>query len=197
MPATPARRAIAQAEKREALLNASFELFRTRGLADTTVEEITQAAGVAKGTFYLYFDTKDDLVDQLRLEFAGQIESFFAAANPPEAAAQWPGFLSTLVGSAIDEFIDQRDLHDLISAIPHAHDAGPLADTMERAHRNVVRILEAGNRSGALDVPDASASAWLMLDVIHAAGDRSSIDQANASRYRQGAVRAVQRWLLK
>ena len=47
--------------KREAILDAAFLLFTTKGLTKTSVADITAAAGVAKGTFYLYFKDKYDL----------------------------------------------------------------------------------------------------------------------------------------
>lgn len=47
---------------RYSLLQAGMELIGERGLAETTIEEITSRAGVAKGTFYNYFRTKADLV---------------------------------------------------------------------------------------------------------------------------------------
>ena len=47
---------------RAALVQAGTELIEAQGLEATTVEEITRRAGVAKGTFYNYFKTKDDLV---------------------------------------------------------------------------------------------------------------------------------------
>ena len=39
-----------------------MDLFRRQGFDDTRVEEITQAAGVAKGTFFNYFPTKEDVL---------------------------------------------------------------------------------------------------------------------------------------
>jgi AcrR family transcriptional regulator len=44
------------------LMDASLELFKERGYAAVTVDDITQAAGVAKGTFYTYFATKSDII---------------------------------------------------------------------------------------------------------------------------------------
>ena len=41
--------------KKSALYNTAFELFTTKGLAKTTISDIVENAGVAKGTFYLYF----------------------------------------------------------------------------------------------------------------------------------------------
>lgn len=48
-------------KKREALLNTAFKLFTTKGINNTSVSDITEQAGVAKGTFYLYFKDKYDI----------------------------------------------------------------------------------------------------------------------------------------
>ena len=42
-------------KKKDALFNTAFELFTTKGLTKTTISDIVDQAGVAKGTFYLYF----------------------------------------------------------------------------------------------------------------------------------------------
>ncbi len=47
------------------LLRAAMGEFTKKGISNTTVEDITNAAGVAKGTFYLYFESKDSLVGKL------------------------------------------------------------------------------------------------------------------------------------
>ncbi|WP_285559731.1 TetR/AcrR family transcriptional regulator [Actinoplanes regularis] len=47
---------------RDALLGAGRELLETRGWAAFTPEQVAQAAGVSYGTFYTYFESKDDLL---------------------------------------------------------------------------------------------------------------------------------------
>ena len=42
-------------KKEAALYNTAFELFTTKGTNKTTISDIVEKAGVAKGTFYLYF----------------------------------------------------------------------------------------------------------------------------------------------
>ena len=42
-------------KKRTALLDSAYELFTTMGFTKTTIRDIASKAGVAKGTFYLYF----------------------------------------------------------------------------------------------------------------------------------------------
>ena len=45
-------------KKEDALYNTAFELFTTKGTNKTTISDIVEKAGVAKGTFYLYFKDK-------------------------------------------------------------------------------------------------------------------------------------------
>jgi AcrR family transcriptional regulator len=56
------RRARRGAATRESLFRAALDLFASKGFAETTVEDITEAADVGKGTFFNYFPTKDHLL---------------------------------------------------------------------------------------------------------------------------------------
>lgn len=52
-------------QKKNALLQAAYDLFTTKGFAKTTISDIVRQANLAKGTFYLYFKDKFDLMDAL------------------------------------------------------------------------------------------------------------------------------------
>ena len=52
-------------EKANNLISAALKLFTEKGVKETSVQEITNEAGVAKGTFYLYFKDKYELQDYL------------------------------------------------------------------------------------------------------------------------------------
>ena len=57
------RRADAQpAPKRDAILRAAIDVFAGRGFFNAQVADVARAAGVAAGTVYLYFESKDDLL---------------------------------------------------------------------------------------------------------------------------------------
>lgn len=51
--------------KEQNILNTAFRLFMTQGVSKTSISDIVENAGVAKGTFYLYFRDKYDLRDAL------------------------------------------------------------------------------------------------------------------------------------
>ncbi|MFO0562088.1 MAG: TetR/AcrR family transcriptional regulator [Polyangiales bacterium] len=52
-------------DKRERILRAAVKVFAKKGFYASRVSEIAKAAGVADGTIYLYFDSKDDVLESL------------------------------------------------------------------------------------------------------------------------------------
>lgn len=72
-------------QKRESLMDSAFSLFIENGFHKTSISDITDHAGVAKGTFYLYFHDKTDLRDHLIAYKASQI---FQAAYAAMQEAQ-------------------------------------------------------------------------------------------------------------
>ena len=60
-------------QKESTLLETAFHLFTGKGFAKTTISDIVQQAGLAKGTFYLYFKDKYDLRDKLIVYKANQL----------------------------------------------------------------------------------------------------------------------------
>lgn len=70
VPDTPRRLTNQGLERKQQLLDAAARLFADRGYAETRIVDICREAGVAKGLFYWYFDTKEavfrDLAEALR-----------------------------------------------------------------------------------------------------------------------------------
>jgi AcrR family transcriptional regulator len=62
LPAAASRRERRSAELRERLFRSALALFATKGYAETTVEDITEAADVGKGTFFNYFPSKEHVL---------------------------------------------------------------------------------------------------------------------------------------
>lgn len=60
-------------QKRDSLLESAFSLFINNGFNKTSISDIVNQAGVAKGTFYLYFKDKYDIRNNLIAHKAGQV----------------------------------------------------------------------------------------------------------------------------
>ena len=64
-------------EKRERIIRAAIKLFARKGFARTTISDIARAAGIAKGTVYDYFETKDEIIQQSFFFFIKELEFDF------------------------------------------------------------------------------------------------------------------------
>lgn len=98
------RAARAREKRREELLKAATRVFAKRGYRAASISDIIDAAGVARGTFYLYFRSKQDILFAVIEDLREQQKVFIAQlseqehrdtrANPREQARQ--GFLAWL-----------------------------------------------------------------------------------------------------
>ncbi len=75
MEAALSRRERKKMETRQALIEAAADLFHEKGYEATTVEEITERADVAKGTFFNYFPSKEALLSELAVWEAEQLRA--------------------------------------------------------------------------------------------------------------------------
>jgi AcrR family transcriptional regulator len=82
---TATRAAERRESRRAALVEAAFGVFMEKGVAASSVDDIVEAAGVAKGTFYLYFETKGDAINAVAERVVDGV------AEVVEGAAVTPG----------------------------------------------------------------------------------------------------------
>jgi AcrR family transcriptional regulator len=78
---SPDRRQRRSAEIRERLFRAALALFAKKGFAETTVEDITEAADVGKGTFFNYFPSKDHILLAFGEMQLGKLEAAIEVAR--------------------------------------------------------------------------------------------------------------------
>ena len=92
-------------QRRSEILEAALHLFSSKGFHDTTMEEVANAAGVAKGTIYLYFQSKEHLLLALKRDFMQGLTD--AVANiVADAIEQLEGGKGTDYRDIIDDIFD-------------------------------------------------------------------------------------------
>src|SRR3954467_7412214 len=140
---------------RAALLRAGRELITAKGVAGLRVTEITEGAGVALGSFYNHFESKEDLVETVVADSLGSLAETLATP----AADQDP---AELVGFAIRRFVgfanEDPDYARLVVHLDHAD-----ALFMRAVYPAARRALELGVTSGRLVVPDVEVAVVTML----------------------------------
>lgn len=88
MSETLSRREIKKQETRQRLLEIALRLFCEQGYDATPVEQITKTAGVAKGTFFNYFETKEAILPALAEWRLRQLEKALAQGAPASPVAR-------------------------------------------------------------------------------------------------------------
>ena len=64
------------------IVSAAWQLFYMQGYDDTTVDEIVEASGTSRGSFYHYFTSKDDLLTSLSYLFDEKYEELIDTMDP-------------------------------------------------------------------------------------------------------------------
>ena len=154
-------------EKREVILHAAWALIRHYGFNKTTIDDIAKKAKVGKGTVYLYFRSKKEimlsLTDLTNQRITGQLERIAAGDQPPEER------LRACIKYRI------MTLFDLVNSYPHSEDviASILPEIVERLDGHVRRhgellgqIVEQGCRSGIFAVDDPPATGQLLANLF-------------------------------
>ena len=103
-----------KAEKRQKLLDSAYRCFSRKGISATSISDICEGAGVAKGTFYLYFKDREDIAKTLNTRITQPLlqESFqYMLIHPKDTFAER---LIVMADYLMDRF--EKD-HDLILII--------------------------------------------------------------------------------
>lgn len=148
--ARPNRRERHRSEMRERIFRAALRLFAERGFLATTVEDITEAADVGKGTFFNYFPTKEHVLGQYGEERVQQIESALDRVREGRQSA-----LGALKGLASDLASQSSESPELLRAVYAAHLSCPpvLSELQKRIHRGrqlLAEIFALGQERGEI-----------------------------------------------
>ena len=103
-------------QKRDSLLESAFSLFIDNGFSKTSISDIVNHAGVAKGTFYLYFKDKYDIRNHLIAHKANQV--FRVAYNELSAHPeifQFEDQVMFMIDHILDQLANNLNLVKLIA----------------------------------------------------------------------------------
>ncbi|MCC6995501.1 MAG: TetR/AcrR family transcriptional regulator [Deltaproteobacteria bacterium] len=110
-PKTKRARPVPRDERTTQLIAAAKDVFAKKGYHATTVDDITKAAGVAKGTFYLYFDEKRAIYYEVVRHFLQLVKD--VGRSVAQDVADGAAFLARAQQAARElmrVFIENRDL---------------------------------------------------------------------------------------
>src|SRR5271154_45217 len=144
-------------ERRDELMNAAQRLFLKQGVPATTIEQITSAADVAKGTFYLYFSSKEDILAALGDRFGQQHLAKIEAAMAEKPEADWKTKLTIWANACVTGYLDSIRLHDIVFYGSRPRTREGLVDNIVIDH--LASLLQAGVEAGGWSIDDSRFTA--------------------------------------
>ena len=186
------RRRLSPSRRRQELLEAADRLLHARGAA-VRVEDITAAAGAAKGTFYTCFKTWDDLLVAVRERRLGPLVDRITPLLNPVAPDHWPTVLPRLAEALVRFILDLGRLHEVLF-----HSAFAVTRPLPPADRPAPRIaalLHAGQAAGAFAPLDPEPTGALIFAMIHETADGIAAG-ADCGRAMQALTTALNRLVL-
>jgi TetR/AcrR family transcriptional regulator, transcriptional repressor for nem operon len=149
--------------RQEQLLDAAERVLLDRGLATATIADVAESAGVAKGTVYLYFESKTELIAALRARYIERASAQLASAIPSKASSR--AKLDKFVEAFFRICVEHRDFHRLLF-----HEAGFSEDDAFVATRELLlHIVEEGIADGTFSASDPVIATDFVLAGVHAA----------------------------
>lgn len=149
------------------IIKAAELLFMEKSVSKVTISDIVKKAGVAKGTFYLYFESKDDLVWHF-------LEHQLGYANKWVKQITKYGYSDEELNGMIDFLTKFTGRHMKLLKMMHnvrfysflGHDN--LQNHYESQWLKPIEMwLEKGKLQGELDIDDSRFMAYFLMDAIH------------------------------
>jgi len=144
-------------KKRKAILDAAVELFADRGIGHAPTSAISSAAGVAEGTLFTYFKTKDDLLNELYREMRTEIDREMAD-YPVGADAR------TRLRFVWDRFLDMAERHPKrLKVQQQLRSSGRLLKDAEAPNMVIKELLHTSREGAELGGLDGASPEYLVL----------------------------------
>jgi AcrR family transcriptional regulator len=155
IPSPPDRRRRRSAETRNRLFRAALNLFAKQGFAATTVEVITNAADVGKGTFFNYFPSKEHILLEFGEVQLAKLKS--AVASLRDSGQEVRAFLLSLPGYMTEEPMRNPAIVRILlqGFLSGSSIRKPMLELQRRVHALHTEIMQIGQRRGEIrtDLP--------------------------------------------
>ena len=97
----PVRRRLRPEARKLEIVEAAERLLQAHGKR-VRVEDVVREAGVAKGTFFVYFPSWDDLLETVRDRLVAEFDATYPLPTEVDAPVDWPAVIEQQAGAFID-----------------------------------------------------------------------------------------------
>ncbi len=155
--------------KRQSIQEAVIRLICREGLKSVTMERVAQEVGIAKGTVYLHYRDKQELLDSVKesalAPLMDKIEEILRGEGTPERR------LRVWSLRYLSYFDEHRDLFRVLiyeRQVTHIHGSRYQSARYRRLMQEIARVVEEGIHSGAFREVDAQKVAAMFIEAMFA-----------------------------
>lgn len=168
--------------RREELLDAAQQLFLDKSIGATSIDDIASAAQVAKGTFYLYFPSKEGLLHALQERFVAGFLERLEIAMDRCGPDRWRQKLQAWVKTLVEGYLDNVRLHDVIFHEVQSFDRHAMSNNT--VVDQLTKLLADGARAGAWLAEEPRFVAVMFFHALHGGLDAAIADNKKIHRAR-------------
>ena len=163
-----------QNSKRINILDSAYELFTSKSFAGTTIDDVVRKAGIAKGTFYLYFKDKYDLMDRIIAHkslsvLRNALESLDLKKQESDTELTFTQQMIFLVERIVDYMQENKDLLTLVDK-KLSKCISSFAALSDNETKEKVNTLIAQNIKSGSTREDTIKKIYLIIDLIGSVG---------------------------
>lgn len=155
------------------LMDAAQKLFIDKGFEATTISDIVENAKVAKGTFYHYFASKNEILLALRMRFTCHFIDKIQIAIDKCEPDDWLARLRVWCCTGVATYLEGMELHDALYHDNHYHTRSN--QDRDAVLEQIQRILNDGAAAGAWRLDNPRLTAILMYHGMHGAVDEAMV----------------------
>lgn len=132
------------------IVSAAWQLFYEKGYNGTTVDDIIALSGTSKGSFYYYFNTKDELLNTLSVILDGYYEELETKMDPEMNSFDKLLYMNYEMHTMIEEKISRDLLASLYSTQLVTEGDNSLLNRNRRYYQLITRTVEEGQNRGQI-----------------------------------------------
>jgi len=165
--------------RRSEILSAATKVFGSKGFEGTRMDDIAEEADLAKGTVYIYFQSKDEIYEAVVEQVVTEIAAL--TAEQVALATDFAGRLQAYISVRLSYWREKQSLYRVMSSL---HREVKHRKLILKCLRQVVDHLTAlfsdAAERGEIPKQDFEAAAWALMDMIRGLQERRMIHREHS-----------------
>ncbi|HEY9138153.1 MAG TPA: TetR/AcrR family transcriptional regulator [Terriglobus sp.] len=181
------RKQVLTSLRRAEIIEAALKVFARKGFHQARTEDVALQAKIAKGTLYLYFDSKDAIYDAALQHAVDQLAELsdkrVAEANTTRDR------IEAWIHTRLDFWYSRGDMYHMILTVGReTRHRKQTAALLRSAHTSFVQVLHDAMDTGDLPRRDTGPIGWLVMDAIRGSNERRILNLCERDLTRETAI---------